>query len=118
MQTIVILLNPDKLKNPDMDLAYCIPKRIEEVSNSMIQANGHDFLDVEEDLPYLLNEEEPGTLMGIWLNTESASENWSIITDLFQMETFKENDLLLSAKIYISKKDTADIEDCIRVFPI
>ena len=33
MQTIIIVLSPAKLKNPDLDLRYCIPDRIEEVSN-------------------------------------------------------------------------------------
>lgn len=32
MQTIVVILNPGKLENPDMDLCYCVPDRIEEVS--------------------------------------------------------------------------------------
>ncbi len=36
MQTIILLLNPGKLDNPDMDLRYCIPDRIEEVSGSAI----------------------------------------------------------------------------------
>ncbi len=35
MQTIIVLLNPGKLKNPDMDLCYCVPDRIEEVSNAL-----------------------------------------------------------------------------------
>ena len=29
MQTIIVLLNPGKLQNPDMDLRYCVPDRIE-----------------------------------------------------------------------------------------
>ena len=32
MQTIIVLLNPGKLANPDIDLCYCVPDRIEEVS--------------------------------------------------------------------------------------
>lgn len=34
MQTIIIVLNPGKLENPDIDLRYCIPDRIEEISHS------------------------------------------------------------------------------------
>lgn len=30
MQTIIIVLNPTKLENPDLDLRYFIPDRIEE----------------------------------------------------------------------------------------
>jgi len=54
--------------------------------------------------------------MGIWLKTNSASENWSIIKKLFQDEKFKENDLSISAQIYISENDTEEIENCTLVF--
>lgn len=40
MQTIIVLLNPGELENPDTDLCYCVPDRIEEVSDSVIQGNG------------------------------------------------------------------------------
>lgn len=106
MQTIVIVLNPTKLENPDLDLRYCIPDRIEEVSNGAVQDNGYDFIDSEE-----------GELMGIWLATELAVENWQLIVKLFQEEKFKENDLSVSAQIFISENDTADIENCTLVFP-
>lgn len=109
MQTIILLLNPGELENPDMDLCYCIPERIEEVSDSVIQSNGYDFLDAEEG--------QPGPLMGIWLQTENAGENWSIISSLFQNEKFKENDLSASVRIYISENDTDDLENCTLVFP-
>uniref|UniRef100_UPI0040567F73 hypothetical protein n=1 Tax=Agathobacter sp. TaxID=2021311 RepID=UPI0040567F73 len=110
MQTIVILLNPGKLENPDMDLSYYVPNRIEEVSNGIIQGDGYDFVDAEEG--------EPGPLMGIWLKTENASENWPIIRKLLQNEKMKGNDLSMSARIYISEKDADDIENCSLVFPI
>ncbi|MCI8648769.1 MAG: hypothetical protein HFG20_01470 [Anaerotruncus sp.] len=109
MQTIIVLLNPGELKNPDMDLRYCVPDRIEEVSGSLIQSNGYDFLDTEEG--------QPGPLMGIWLKTEHAKENWPIIHKLFQSEQFKGNDLSVSAEIYISENDTDDLENCSLVFP-
>ena len=106
MQTIIIVLNSTKLENPDLDLRYCIPDRIEEVSNGTVQDNGYDFIDSED-----------GQLMGIWLTTESASENWYLIVKLFQEEKFKENDLSASAQIFISENDTDDIENCTLVFP-
>ena len=40
MQTIVIVLNPGKLENPDLDLRYQIPDRIEELSGGLIKDNG------------------------------------------------------------------------------
>lgn len=109
MQTIIVLLNPGKLENPDMDLRYCVPDRIQEVSNSVIQDNGYDYIDTEEG--------QPGPLMGIWLETENASENWTMISELFQNEKFKGNDLSKSAQIYISENDTDELENCTLVFP-
>ena len=109
MQTIIIVLNPGKLENPDMDLCYCIPERIEEVSGGAIQDNGYDYLDTEKG--------KPGPLMGIWLKTESAEGNLPIIIKLFQNEKFKGNDLSMSVEIYISENDTEEIENCTLVFP-
>ncbi len=109
MQTIMIVLSPEKLENPDLDLRYCIPDRIEEVSDGAIQDNGYDYLDTED--------EQSGPLLGIWLETESASKNWPIIKKLFQDEKFKGNDLSKSAEIYISENDTEDLKKCTLVFP-
>lgn len=61
MQTIIVL-NPGKLENADMDLRYTVSDRIEEVSGSFIWSNGYDFIDTEAG--------EPGPLIGIWLETE------------------------------------------------
>lgn len=55
MQTIIVLLNPGMLENADLDLRYRIPDRIEEVSNSLIQSNGYDYIDTEDG--------DPGPLM-------------------------------------------------------
>ena len=108
MQTIVLVLDPGKLENPDADLRYAIPDRIEEVTNGRIQDNGYDFMETEEG--------EPGPLMGIWLKTESASESWPLLLHLLQEEIFMENDLSASAKIYISKEDGDELENCTLVF--
>ena len=109
MQTITILLDLGKLENPDVDLCYCIPDRIEEVSNGAIWDNGYDFVDTEDG--------QPGPLMGIWLKTESARAGLPVIIKLFQEESFEENDLSASAEIYISENDTEDIENCTLVYP-
>jgi len=109
MQTIIIVLNPAKLENPDLDLRYDIPDRIGEISNGAIQDNGYDYIDTEDG--------QPGPLMGIWLKTESADQNWPMIMKLFQTEKFKGNDLSLSAEIYISENDTEEIENCTLVAP-
>lgn len=109
MQTIIVVLNPGILENADLDLRYSVPDRIEEVSGSLIQSNGYDYIDTEDG--------QPGPLMGIWLETENASENWHIVSELFQSEKFIGNDLSLAAQIYISENDTDDLENCVLVFP-
>lgn len=109
MQTIVIVLNPGKLENPDLDLRYQIPDRIEELSGGLIKDNGYDYIDTEDG--------QPGPLLGIWLETESADENWPVIVKLFQEEKFKGNDLSKAAEIFISENATEDIENCTLVFP-
>ena len=109
MQTIIMLLNPGQLPNPDLDLRYLVPDRIEEVSASLIKDNGYDYIDAEAG--------QPGPLLGIWLETENAAQNWPLIAELFQNEQFMGNDLSASAQIYISEKDTDDLENCTLVFP-
>lgn len=108
MQTIIILLDPLKLKNPDLDLRYNIPDRIEEISGGSIGDNGYDYIEIGNR----------GDILGIWLETESADENYPVIVKLFKEEKFLGNDLSLSAEIYISKNDTEEnLENCIKVFP-
>lgn len=109
MQTIIVLLNPGKLQNPDMDLRYCVPDRIEDAAKALIKGSGYDFLDAEDG--------EPGPLLAIWLETANAAENWLLIKELFQREEFKGNDLSQSAQIYISENEVENIEKCSLVFP-
>lgn len=109
MQTIIVLLNPDKLANPDLDLRYIIPDRIEKVSDGLIQDDGYDYVDAPEG--------QSGPLLGIWLRTESASENWPVLVKLFEEEKFMGNDLSVSAEILISENDAEAVENCTLVFP-
>ena len=51
MQTLVLVLNPSNLENPELDLRYTVPERIEEVSAGAIQDNGYDYIDPEEGQP-------------------------------------------------------------------
>ncbi len=111
MQTIIILLDPVKLTNPDLDLRYLVPDRIEEWSQGTISDNGYDYVDTVSGRP------AGSSLLGIWLKTKSAAEGWTQVLKLLQEETFLENNLSLSAEIYISEDDAADVEHCIRVFP-
>lgn len=107
MQTMIIVLDPGKLKNPDADLRYRIPDRIEEFTNQAICDNGYDYVELEE----------AGPLMAIWLKTENVSEDWKTVLQLFQQETFMENDLSQSVQIYISENDTEELENSTLVYP-
>ena len=109
MQTIIIVLDPGELVNPDLDLRYCVPDRIAELTNDSIRDNGYDYIDTEEH--------KPGPLMGIWLETADAGENWPAVLNILQMEKFRGNDLSKSAKIYISDHEADDIENCVLVYP-
>lgn len=108
MQTIIILLNPAKLENPDLDLRYCIPERIEELSEGRIMSDGYDFLNTER---------EQNDILAIWLETEDANKNWHLISELFKNESLKGNDLSKSAQIYISQQPEDDLNNCILVYP-
>ncbi|MCX4326910.1 MAG: hypothetical protein OSJ45_06405 [Lachnospiraceae bacterium] len=107
MQTIIILLDPAKLQNPDLDLRYKIPDRIEEVTNGRITDNGYDYID----------KDSRSRLLGIWLETENAKEGYPVIAELFHKKKFLGNDLSKSAEIYISENETEDLENCTLVFP-
>lgn len=104
MQTIIIRLNPGKLVNPDLDLRYLLPERIEKISDGTIQDNGYEYLDDQS--------------LGIWLQTESAKHAYPLVIKLLREEKFLKNDLSLSAEIYISEMESEDIENCAMVFPI
>ncbi len=43
MSSIIIVLNPAKLENPDADLRYDIPDTIEEITEGDIQGDGYDY---------------------------------------------------------------------------
>lgn len=44
METIIVKLDSKKLDNPDLDIIYCLPDRLEEYSNMKIRDNGYDYL--------------------------------------------------------------------------
>ena len=103
MQTILIVLDSEKMENPDLDIRYLLPDRIDEYSNGQIVDNGYDYL----------NENE----MGIWLDTEDAAQNVEKVIELIKSEQILDNDLSRVAEIYISEEDCAELEQCRRVYP-
>ena len=106
MQTILILLYPDRLENPDLDLRYEVPDRIEEATQGVVQDNGYDYIG-----------EGYAPALGIWLKADDAQQSWQAVKELMEQECFLDNDLSRSAEIYISEKDAAPLEECRRVFP-
>lgn len=104
MQTIIILLDPAKLENADTGLSYVVPVEIEKATGSKVTDNGFDFLDNDR--------------MGIWLAAENAEEYSPAVIKILKENKFCDNDLSLTAEIYISEKDCDELENCRKVYPV
>lgn len=102
METIIIKLDSSKLENPNLDIIYKLPEKIEEISNGTILDNGYDYISQTE--------------IALFLETKSA-ENYKIIIDFLKKEKICDCDLYKSAEIYISKKENAEIEESKKVYP-
>ena len=103
MQTIIITLNSDKMDNPDLDIRYVLPDRIDEYTEGAVTDNGYDYLD--------------GDIMGLWLETDDAAGNVEKVIRLIESEEILENDLTKAAQVFISEEDCAELEQCRKVFP-
>lgn len=103
METIIIKLDARKLKNPDLDIRYILPERIEEYTDHAVTDNGYDYLSDTE--------------LGIWLGAAHAQEAAAQIIALLKAETFCENDISESAELFISAEESADIEKCQKIYP-
>jgi len=104
MQTIIIVLDSEKMTNPDLDIRYVLPDRIEEYTNQLVKDNGYDYLENDE--------------LALWLETEDAAKYADKIVALLNAETILENDLTLAADIYISEEANAELEQCRKVYPV
>ena len=104
MQTIIIVLNSRKMSNPDLDIRYILPERIEEYTNNQVKDNGYDFISESE--------------LGLWLETDNAVNNADKIIQLINEEKFLENDLSKVAEIYISDEECASFENCRKLYPL
>ncbi len=105
MQTIVISMDSRKLENPDLDIIYSLPDRIEEWSKGAVQDNGYDYTDKE------------GFGLAVWLETEDAEAWWPKLVKLLQTKKFCKNDLSKTACILVSEEANAKIEVCRQVYP-
>ena len=103
MQTIIITLDSRKMHNPDLDIRYILPDRIDEYTDGQITDNGFDYI--------------TGDIMGIWLETENASENVDKVISLIESEEILDNDLARAAEVFISEEECAELEQCKRVYP-
>lgn len=103
MQTIIITLDPEQMDNPDLDIRYLLPDRIEEFTEGAVTDNGFDYLDND--------------IMGLWMETEDATGNVEKVIQLIESEEILENNLKKAANVYISEEDCAELEQCIKVYP-
>ena len=103
MQTILITLDSSKMDNPDLDIRYILPDRIAEYTDGAATDNGYDYLDND--------------VMAIWLETEDAAENVERVIKLIEAEEILENDLTKAATVYISEDDSAELDQCRKVYP-
>ncbi len=99
---MIIKLNAGLLENPDTDLCYILPERIEEFTNHLVSDNGYDISSSE---------------LCIWLETEYAEKMACQILKLLKKEKFCQNDLSLSAEIYISPQECAELEHSQKIYP-
>ena len=104
MQTIIIVLNAKKMSNPNLDIRYTLPERIEEYTNNQVKDNGYDYIS--------------DTKLGLWLETDSSVNNVEKIIQLINTERFFLNDLSKVAEIYISDEESASFENCRKIYPI
>ena len=103
MQTIIITLDSEKMDNPDLDIRYLLPDRIDEYTGGAVRDNGYDYLDND--------------VMALWLETEDAVGNVEKVIELLESEKILENDLANAATIYISEEDCAELKQCKKVYP-
>ncbi len=105
MQTVIISMDSRKMENPDLDIRYTLPDRIEEWSGGAVTDDGYDYVD------------EDGHILAVWLETEDAEGWWPRIVELLKAEKFEDNDLSKTAVVLISEEETAEIEACRQVYP-
>ena len=92
MQTIVIVLDSTKMANPDLDIRYILPERIEEYTNNSIKDNGYDYIsDIE---------------LGLWLETDDSAYN---VEKIIQLITLKKILKIYKTKIVMIFKRLKDL---------
>lgn len=100
MQTIIVKLDSQKLTNPDLDMRYTLPDYIETYTGGNVTDNGYDYVN------------ESGTELAVWMATEDAATQVQQVIHCLKTKRFCGNDLSLTAQVYISEEDCAEIETC------
>ena len=105
MAAIVISMDSRKMENPDLDIRYTLPDRIEAWSEGAVTDDGYDYVDQE------------GHILAVWLETEDAEGWWPKVVELLKTEQFEGNDLSRSAVVLIGEESGAEIGQCRQVYP-
>ena len=105
MQAIVISMDSRKMENPDLDIRYILPDRIETWSEGAVEDDGYDYVD------------EDGHILAVWLQTEDAQAWWPRIVELLKTEKFQGNDLSQSSQVLIANEAGAEWDQCWQVWP-
>lgn len=91
MESIAIELSPEKLVNPDLDLRYVIPDKIEELTNGKVKDNGYDY-------------GERNSLI-IFLKSSNCKEDVQTVIEIIKTEIFLGNNIYKECTISISEND-------------
>ena len=103
METIIVKLDSKKMENPEISIFYELPEKLEKYTKNKVTDNGYDYL--------------TNTVVGIWLATEHAKEDYPKVIDYISKKKVCGNDLSKTVEIYISQKDVAKLEECEKVYP-
>ena len=82
MATIIVQLDPAKLRNPDLDIRYALPDLIVERSGGQLTDAGYDYVG-EGATPCLL----------LFLSAEDADALLPVVLEVLKVERVLENDL-------------------------
>ena len=105
MSAIIISMDSREMENPDLDIRYTLPDRIEEWSGGAVSDDGYDYVD------------EDGHILAVWLETEDAEGWWPKIVELLKTERFEDNDLSQSVQVLVSENPNAELTACRQVWP-
>lgn len=109
-ETIVLVLDPGTLENPDLDLRCAVPEQVEAFTEGAVRDQGFSYLETPPG--------RPGPLMCLFLQTQSsAAGQWPRVLALLRERRFLDNDLSQSAELYLAPHPQAAPEDWVKVYP-